>query len=43
MARMLQRLGNEVVSADHGEAGLKLITASHEPGGTPFDVVFLDK
>jgi len=43
MSRMLKRLGAEVVTAANGQDGLKLIVDSYEPGGRPFDVVFLDK
>lgn len=43
MTRMLERLGHEAVSADNGESGLNLITASYRPGARRFDVVFLDK
>lgn len=45
MARMLERLGHTVITAENGKEGLEKIDAAYhlKPGSPAVDVVFLDK
>jgi hypothetical protein len=45
MARMLQRLGHKVTTAENGEVALQMMAERHQPGewGDQFHIVFLDK